>query len=335
VASAADWSGSARGQLSGGVDTNPGREFISDGGSATPDGFVQGIANLAGGVAGGPFALDGTYDVGGRKFITQPKEDTVVQSALLTGTAYLPRGFAVSIDGRARDRRGADRDYTDLVSDLALSFAPDSQLDFRLRGGYHRFLYWVENGFRESYYAGEGGLSARYRFNKHHAFNAFGELSYRTFNSPQYVKTDDGAMAMDGTVRHDTYFLAGASYSYKGPINLTLSYAYLDSSSDSYGESYRQHRIGLLFGVALPWELTFLINGQLRLSSYPDNFLLSPDILALQDDENLSSASVKLVRPIGEHVDIDLRYAFYYGTLPNNGFLYLRHVGSLGVSVRF
>jgi hypothetical protein len=331
----ADWSGSARGQVSGGVDTNPGRDFISDGGTATPDGFIQGIVNLAGGVAAGAFALDGAYDVGGRKFITQPEQDTLVQSALLTGTAFLPRGFALSVDGRARDRRGAERDYTDLMTDAALSFAPDNQLDFRVRGGYHRFLYWVPGAFRQSFYAGEGGLSARYRFNKHHAINAFGELSYRTYNSAQYVKTDDGAAPADGTVRHDTYFLAGASYTFRGPVNITLSYAYLDASSDSYGESLTQHRIGLLFGVTLPWQVTFLLNGQLRLSTYPDNLLLSPDILALQDDENLSSVSVKVVRPIGDHVDIDVRYAFYYGTLPNNGFLYLRHVGSLGVSVKF
>jgi hypothetical protein len=359
AASAADWSGSARGQISGGVDTNPGREFISDGGNATPDAFVQGIVNLAGGVAGGPFAVDGTYDVGARKFITQYQQNTVVQSATLLATAFLPHGFSLNLEGRARDRRGADRDYTDLVANLVLAFAPDNQLDFRLRGGYHRFLFWAPGGFRESFYAPEAGLNVRYRFNKHHAFNAFGEFSYRTFNSNQYCSTDqtapmpcpagsmgDGSsiLPIDGTVRHDPYFLAGIAYNFKGPVNLTLSYAYLDNwGSDTVGEAYRQHRIGLVVGVALPWELTAVFNGQLRFSTFRDGMLVDPVIPTLNDDENISSVSVKLVRPIGEHVDIDLRYAFYYGvlpskgdgTMPDNDFLYVRHVASLGVSVRF
>ena len=88
-------------------------------------------------------------------------------------------------------------------------------------------------------------------------------------------------------------------------------------------------------GVALPWELTFLLNGQLRISTYPDGIFLSPEILTLEDDENLSSVSLKLLRPIGDHVDVDVRYAFFYGRLPTNGFEYLRHLVSAGVSVHF
>src|SRR5262245_36363145 len=86
----ADWTGSVRGQVSGGVDSNPGRDFVSDGGASTPDGFLQGIVNLSGGVATGPFVVDATYDFGGRKFITQPRQDTLIQSATLVATALLP-----------------------------------------------------------------------------------------------------------------------------------------------------------------------------------------------------------------------------------------------------
>jgi hypothetical protein len=334
---AAEWSGSARGQISAGVDTNPGRDFISDGGTATPDGFAQAIVNLAGGVDVGPLSVDATYDFGGRKFVTQPQDDTIIQSASVFATVFMPRGFSLGLEGRARDRRGAERDYTDLMSDLVLGYAPDNQLDFRLRGGYHRFLFWVEGGFRESFWAPEAGLTVRYRFNKHHSISFFGDYSYRTYNSPIYELQVDGSVQPDpGTVRVDPYFAVGASYSYKGPVNVTLSYSYIDNTgTQSYGEKYSQHRIGLLFGVAIPWDLTFLLNGQLRFSNYPDGIFFSADILTLMDDENLSSVSAKLMRPIGEHVEVDLRYAFYYGTLPQNGFLYLRHTASVGVSVHF
>ena len=75
-------------------------------------------------------------------------------------------------------------------------------------------------------------------------------------------------------------------------------------------------------------ELTFLLNGQLRVSTYPDGISSRRDS-ELEDDENLSSVSLKLVRPIGDHVDVDLRYPFFYGgTPPTASKLLPRHLAS-------
>jgi hypothetical protein len=62
---------------------------------------------------------------------------------------------------------------------------------------------------------------------------------------------------------------------------------------------------------------------------------LAPELNVLEDDENASSASLKLVRPIIDHLELDLRYAFFHNVLPNNGFVYQRHVVSIGLAISY
>jgi hypothetical protein len=162
-----------------------------------------------------------------------------------------------------------------------------------------------------------------------------GLVSSRTFNA-NAVANPDITPAPDPEVRHDFFALVSAAYWYRGAFIFSLSYGYLDSSSNGYGESLRQHRIGLVFGTALFWRLTVMLDISLRFSQYPDGLYVSPEILTLDEgSENLSSGVIKLVRPFGDHFEVEARYGFYYGQLPKNGFIYLRHAASIGVGVRF
>src|SRR5438105_2928265 len=142
-AGAVDFAGRARAAVSGGIDTNPRRDFVSPDAGATPtDAVLQGVANLSATLQGERGALSGSYDLGARKFILLSTEDTVIQSLQLEGTLWLGAGFALGLSGRARDRRGADRDYSDLSAELSLQYLPDARLDFRIYAGAHRFIFW-------------------------------------------------------------------------------------------------------------------------------------------------------------------------------------------------
>jgi hypothetical protein len=87
--------------------------------------------------------------------------------------------------------------------------------------------------------------------------------------------------------------------------------------------------------VALPWELTVLAQVALQLTLLPDGVFLSPDLTVLEDGESSSAVTVKLVRALGAHVELDVRYAFYFDQLPTNGFVYQRHVVTLGVALAY
>jgi hypothetical protein len=331
----ADWEGQARAWVGPGFDSNARRDYVSPGTATAADGSLSVLGQLVAGVRADAFTVRGAYDLGGRAFLTLPSEDTLLQDARLTARVELTPWLQVGLAGHARDRRASDRSYTDLQGGLEVAVLPDAHLTVSLSVDAHRFLYWPR--FAASHAGPEVTLGARYQVDRRHAVSLSGEFSPRAYNATAAVPpTMPGGPPGSSTVtRRDTCLGAGAAYAYRGPFHLSASYAYFDQASNSYGETLRRHRLGLTAGVGLPWELTLLGQGTLQLSVFPDGVFLSPELSVAEDDENSSSASLKLVRPLGEHLEVDLRYAFYFNQLPSNHFLYLRHVVSVGVALSY
>lgn len=365
-AHAADFKPDARVWVGAGIDSNPSRDFTSPGNSTPYDAFGAAVASVSGALSGDWGRIYASYEFGGRKFFVYPSQDTEVQSATLDGSTALGKYLALGADLRARDRRGAERDYSDLVGEAYLDFVPDNAVSVRARGGAHRFLYW--NRFEASFWGPTFGGSAQYRFNKHHQVFLFGDVELHTHNANANtcVRADDGSCATERPderlvvervalrgphrqleepsdppppmppVRSDTFFSVGVGYTYRGPFQLTVQYSYLDLTSNSFGETYRRHRFSGTAGFRLPLDFTLLGAAAVQIAQYPDGVCLSSCAIRLEDDaENSSNVSVKIVHPLGPHFDFDLKYAIYYNRLPRNDLSYLRMVGSLGLGWRW
>ncbi len=331
----AEFLGHARLWLGPGFDSNARRDFVSPGAQTLPDLFLFGLGQLEGQVTfESGIRLQGGYDVGGRKFLFLPSEDTVLQAAQLEATFGVSRFFNLGLVARARDRRGAERDYSDLQGGAFVDFLPDQHVDLRLTVAAHRFLYWDQ--FAYSWWGPDAQLTARYRFDRHHSLGVFGTFNPRTYNANATPRPGPmGEPPPPAVGRTDSVFSAGLSYSYRGPFHLSAGYGYFDQTSNSWGETIRRHRFSLTAGVHLPLDFTVLLGGTLQLASYPDGVYLAPELTVVEDDENASSVTVKVVRPLLEHLELDARYAFYRNVLPTNGFLYQRHVVSIGVSLSY
>lgn len=334
-ASAAEFQGRARLWLGPAIDTNAKRDFVSEELSPQSDLFLFGLGQLEGILRlGENVRLIGSYDVSGRKFLFIPTEDTVVQAAQLEATVSFLKYFAFGLAGRARDRRGAERDYTDLVGGAVLDFLPSASVDVRAQVSAHRFLFY--NRFAYSFWGPDGTLTARYRINRRHSVSLFGSFNARTYNGDARARPGpEGAEPPPAMVREDNVFGGGVSYSFRGPFHFTFSYSYFDQASNSFGESVQRHRLNATAGVRLPWELTLLASVTWQPAVFPEGVYLSPDLTVLEEDENVSSLTLKLVRPLSKYFDLDVRYAGFLGFLPQNEFLYLRHVVSVGVAVNF
>ncbi|MFT3710730.1 MAG: hypothetical protein QM817_24160 [Archangium sp.] len=334
-AEAVDFKGRVRLWAGPGVDTNAKREFVSSGVATQPDGFLFGLLQLDGQLTlAERVRIVGGYDVAARKFLRLDTEDTIVQSAFLESTVTFLDMFALGVSGRARDRRGADRDYTDLQGGAVIDFFPTANVDVRAQLMAHRFLFYKR--FAYSFYGPDGMLTARYRFDRHHSISAFGSFNARTYNGHRFdAPGPEGIPGETDETRSDSVFGAGLSYTYRGPFHFTFAYSYFDQDSNSFGESVKRHRLSATAGFVLPWKLTLLGSLTWQPSIFPDGVYLNPDLTIVEDDENVSSLTIKLVRPLTQWFDLDLRYAGYLGIYPQNKFLYLRHVISLGLSFSF
>jgi hypothetical protein len=332
-AGAADFEGQARVWLGPGFDSNARRDYVSAGVATLPDAFLYALGQLGGSLRlGERVQLRGGYEVGGRLFLLLPGEDTVLQSAQLSARVQATDWLLVGLAGRARDRRGADRNYTDLQGGLTLDFVPDPHLSLAVEVDAHRFLYWSR--FAVSFHGPEVQVTARYRFDRHHGLTAWGLFSPRAYDAAANPRPPPAPPPLP-SLRADTVLAAGVAYAYRGPFQVSASYEYLDDTSTSYGETLRRHRLSVAGGVSLPWELTALGQATLQFTLFPDGVYLSPELSVADDDENSSSVSVKLVRALGAHVELDVRYAFYFNQLPNNHLEYQRHVVTLGVAFTY
>jgi hypothetical protein len=255
--------------------------------------------------------------------------------------------------GRGRDLRPGSRAYSDLSALAFVDFVPDAALSIRAFGGAHRFIYW--QAFRHSFAATEFGATIRYRIHRQHTVHVFGELGLRRHNASAQAR-DDTLPPDSGTCvatrslgyrRSDTLVRAGAGWSLRGPVPLSVAYSYTEDASNSFGESWRQHRLAGTAGLQLPWEMTLLAQLSLQLSDYPYGIFLSPELVVEEDSENFNSLSLKLARPISSAIDLEAKWAVYYSRLPQacldascpptpgDAAVYLRQLYWLGATFRY
>lgn len=331
-AHAADVEGTLRvtGRL--GVDTNAPRDF-SDGqvSAPEPDGTFSLLAAGELRLTGEASQLVGRYDAGARKYLGYTSEDMLVQSLALEGSLAVGPVLAVGVDGRAKDRRGGSRAYTDLAASAFVEYAADARLALRLRLGAHRFVY--RPSAAANFGGPELGLVARYRFNRRHALLVTGEYGTRRYGVD--ARPWPGVTPEEGPGRREDGALsASAGYTYRGPVMLGLTYSFQEVGSNSFGETVLRHRLAGSAGVRLPWRTMLLARGSLGLSRYPDGIYLSPDIILVDEDEGQNSLSLKLARPVSESLDAELTYGLYSTKLPRNGLSYFRQVFGVGLTWR-
>ncbi len=336
---AAPWDVEGHAAADVGFDSNVYRNFegvpydpgLPGNGAIVGDGFLQLGGDFD--LLGRPWAHQQTEliaQLGARLFAEQSPEDTAVGQLSLTHAIGLTRKLTLRFDASGKDKWVAndDRAYADYGGGVGLSIGPFLRTRLDLRAGYRAFDYFPDSDFSE-----QGPVfSAALVSSPWRKQTIFG--SYRLF--PQYyqgpqVYFPDGSTAGQ---RFDWYHVASAGYSYQGPVVLSITYSFIDDKSNSYGETFLRHRVEVLAGVVLPWELYAVATGALQLTSFPDGLYLSPQLLLLEDDDDLDEISVKISRDLGKGFGIEARYGYYRNYLQQNGLTYERQVAYLGVVYR-
>ncbi|WP_164007765.1 hypothetical protein [Pyxidicoccus trucidator] len=331
-APAAEWEGALKATSRVLVDTNASREF-SDAAATGTAGLDQALSLLGSAEGRATFErsqLVGRYELGVRKYLGFTDEDTLVQAGALEGSLALGTEFGVGLEGHAKDRRGGTRAYSDLGASAFLEYAPDVRLALRVRGGARRFVYRPDA--TANFGGPELGVLGRYRFNRRHSLSLFGDWGSRGYGTQARARPGTTGTAPDR--REDGALTAGATYSYRGPVAVGLTYAYQESSSNSFGETVLRHRLSGNAGVRLPWSVTLLAQASLGFSSYPDGIFLSPEIILVEEDEGQNSLSLKLARPLTETVDVEVSWGLWSTRLPRNGLTYTRQVFGVGFTWR-
>jgi hypothetical protein len=327
---AAEWKGTLRGTGRLLVDSNAPRDFRDGVTSGPRPDLALSVLGAAEGRGTGERAqVVGRYELGARKYLDYASEDTLVQAGALEGSLALGTEWGVGAEGHAKDRRGGTRAYSDLGTSLFAEYAPDVRLALRVRLGARRFVYRPDP--TADFGGPEVGVLGRYLLGPRHALSVFGEWGARRYGP--LARPFPGRTTSPGR-RQDGSLVAGAQYTYRGPVKLSLGYAFQEVSSNSFGETVLRHRLTGSAGVRLPWKLTLLAQGSLGLASYPDGIFLSPEIILVEEDEGQNSLSVKLARPLTRSVDLEASWGIWSTRLPRNNLNYTRQVFGVGFTWR-
>jgi hypothetical protein len=330
--SRADTTGSLRLSLGLGADSNVTRDYREAGTDA--DGMLLAVLGLQGRYLGERLSLGASYEGGARVFTTLLGEHYLAQGAAADASVAFSQEWTVGLEARVKDRRGGDHSYSDLWGGGFLEFVPDEQLELRVYGAGHRFVYWPFMGY--SFGAPEGGATVRYRFNARHSVSVFGEYGARNYAQWARPRCLEGETCPTPTARRrDASFIAGAGYAYRGPITFSATYSFWELSSNSYGEAQQRHRWVLNAGFRLPWRWMLFSQLAVQLARYPDGVFLSLDETLIEDNEATNSVSLRLVRPLWRALDFEAHYGLYLNRLPLNNRTYVRHVGWMGFTLRF
>ena len=322
--------GGASVTLNLGVDTNA-RRVIGE--TAVTDTFAGLSARAKGGVhLGQNHLFHGRYDIGLKKFINLDAEDLMVQRLRRGYAAHLSAWrFDTEAEAKLRSSRNGLRDYLD-VSAL---FSARRQIgrDVSLRGemGARRFSYPHADDY--GFWAGELSLWGTWQPHRRVqlTLGVRGAL-------PDYDGEARLSDASHGDERRRDHLLSvRLQAAYRGPVVVQAGYLWIGNWSNSFGESFQRHRLFAAMTARLPWSIFVGLHLAWQSVHYPDGLFLSDDLidLLLYDDESLSNSTLKLSRPIGRHLEIELKYSLSYGELPrrddDTSLSYLRQVATIGV----
>jgi hypothetical protein len=114
--------------------------------------------------------------------------------------------------------------------------------------------------------------------------------------------------------REDLNHLLRAEVNYLGNADASLWYTLEVNQSNSHGETFSRHIIGLKFTAPLYWGIFFTTKGVLQFSRFRDPYLISRipnETFVTIEDENRSRLILQLARDLNQYLSLNLRYSLY------------------------
>jgi hypothetical protein len=336
----AEAAGVVEGRLSAdtGYDSNIYRNFNYPPGSdlqkAFPvigDAFLQLQGDIAGRAEFTPGQRsDGSLVLGVRLFPGQGGADTYVGLLKLGHAIRLSQPLTLRFDagGKVKEVQNGDSSYSDVGAGVTLSASLSRALGVDARVGVRAFNYFPDSAYSEIGPSFSVGATQ----NTWKDQNLF--FIYRLL--PEYY--DSYARMRDLTLstekRFDWFHIATIGYTLQRPVLATLTSSFIYDHSNSWGESYVRYRLEGLCGVNLPLDFTFTGTAALQFTTYPDGIYLSPQVLLVEDDDNLTELSLKLYRELTTSLSLEARYSIYRNDLSQSVLAYRRQIFYIGITFR-
>lgn len=314
------------------------------------------------------------YALGGKLFHLTPGENVVIQSGQTSYHARPHRRILLGASFRIQDRRriNTSREFTLLSGQAQFFWFAPAGFRLLLNAGYNYFNYrnfelfepdsYLEDftdGQRFSFHGDFYDITLTKQFGQVFRLSLSYELSRRAYNVrrsrlTRTTNTGNGALnpltsncsndpsAPDrmmicslATPRNDLShrFSLGFRMLYK--VLLQGSYHFRIQNADSYGESFTGHNIRLTFAATPFWQIYLVLQMQLQFRNYFNGTPFDTSRGQTSENDNLTSLTIRLSRPIWKNLNANLRYSHTANLFGLGINQYSRNLLTAGFSLAF
>lgn len=270
-----------------------------------------------------------SYGGGGKLYLDRGDAraaDELVQRGALTWAWRFARRLKLSLTGT----------YYDMFQREVPTLPTYVQRDFRTGTGVARFAAIALGGHTNlsahlgyqglqykpqednlSFNALLGGLAARYVLSRGPAAApvdwSLGALYVMALRLYEGQALDDQGLPQPDVRHRDMTHEARAELRRVSNADLALWYAFEYNASNSFGETFGRHVIGLRFTTPVIWDIYLTADGIYRISSFSDPLIAesAQQRRRFLEDENRSRVGVSLSRELSQRWSLGLRYNLY------------------------
>ena len=279
------------------------------------------------------------YRLGAKKYLNLISEDALIN---LGQFGYEYRGFTrqsvgAEVEAKLRNTRSTNDDYYKLIATGHWSYNFPMNFLLRLQGVYSQFDYRRYHYF--DYWSQQYSLDLRKYFG--YEFSAGFDYALQNKQYPTKAYTNIGSkntgqiLALSTRNRVDNEHDLTALAEYSGWLLAKFSYTFQINDSNSYGESYYNHRLVLALSKGIFKRTNVHLLGILQFAKSRDRVLLPHVFQIEEEDEDLSSVAFKVSQGILDWLSIEAQYSRYWDQLGYGRPVFQKDLYSLGVSMKF
>lgn len=279
------------------------------------------------------------YQGGAKKYFQIEEQDTLVN---LFRLGYTNRSLENSFLGtdasfKMRNIRSGEEDFNKLIAELYAGHEFEKGIVAQIRGGYtlfdfqtydyydywlHRYGLIVQKSFGTSF-----NFAVHFFFQeKHFPFNAYNNLE---------SKTDDVFLSLSNRKRRDILFEPALFIQFYKWLLFDFSYTMQINQSNSYGDSYYNHRLSVGLSKTIFKNTNLHLFGVAQFRDSNEKVLIPHSYSIEEDDENYNTVAAKLSHRFTDYVSLEVGYSRYWTAYSTRDINFVKNLYSVGVAFNF
>jgi hypothetical protein len=283
------------------------------------------------------------YQLGGKAYFQETDKDALINQLQLGFTNSSVPMLQLGVDAAAKLRNTLDseEDYLKYQGRAFAGVRPVEAFYLELHAAYDEFD--LRQSTLYDYWNQQYGLEMRCDYQRIFSIGVNYDFNRKTYYYNANRNIGGGAPILEPTTyrRADNLHEAGLSFSYQTtlfeslPFLATAAYLYQYNDSNSYGNSFDNHRLLLSLSQYVHQDTSVHLLGTVQIRNGKEKVLLAPNYAVEETDDNYNQLAVRLNHDFTDNIGIFGGYHRYWSSYPDDQFNFEKNLYTVGAKFSF